>query len=85
MGGVFIPIDIINRVDPLKRIWDAVLDFLGEHQKELQKVKDESQNYVMDDGTFQQLINEIEDTYINAPFFDTANYSKDNKEPEKPL
>ena len=85
MGGVFIPLDIIKRVDPLKRIWDAVLDYLGTHTKELQKMIDDSQKYVMDDGLLQSLIKEIDGSYWNAEFFDKINYSKENLEIEKPL
>lgn len=80
MGGVFIPLDIIKRVDPLKRIWDAVLDYLGTHTKELQKMIDDGQKYVMDDGLLQSLIKEIDGSYWNAEFFDKINYSKEIQE-----
>lgn len=40
-------------------------------------MRKDNQKYVMDDGTLQQLIREIEDTYQNAEFFDKANYSKE--------
>ena len=82
MWGVFIPLDTVKKVDPLKRIWDAVLDYLWEHFKELQKMRKDNQKYVMDDGTLQQLIREIEDTYQNAEFFDKANYSKELQDVE---
>ena len=85
INAVFVPLDIIKKNEPLKKIWDAVLDYYGEHVKELQKIKDEGHKYVMDDSSLQSLINEMEETYENAEFFNIKSFSKENLEKEKPF
>lgn len=84
ISWVFIPLDIVKRIDPLKEIRDAVLDFQGTHAKDLQKLKDDThQSYVMDNIALWGLIEEMEETYEKAHFFDTSSYSKENTEIEQ--
>ena len=82
IGWVFIPFTIIESVEPLKKIRDATLDFIGTHYKDLQEIK-EQERFSIGADTLQWFIDEMEEAYQNAEFFDTETFSWEIPEEEK--
>ena len=83
--GVFISLEKITACEPLQRLWDCVLEYTWEHQKELERVQKDNSHITMDDTILAKLIQEMDDSYSSAEFFDKVNYSKDNTEESMPF
>ena len=86
MQAVFIDYCLVKDNALLRDLWDVALNFLWEHIEELKKIRDDtSMRYAMPDDVLKKLIEEMEETYSSADFFDTASFSKDNMEIKKPF
>ena len=84
MSAVFIDYNKIKDNEYLREIWDASLEFLGEHISELKKMKDDPMaKFSMSDSILRKLIEEMDESYGSAEFFNTDSYSKELPESEQ--
>lgn len=86
MQVIFIDYAIVKNNALLKQLWDVTLDYLGGHIQELKKLRDDSSiRYAMADSTLEKLIEEMEETYSTADFFDKVSFSKEIVEEHLPF
>ncbi len=81
---MFIPIGTVEKTAPLRKIRDVTLDYLGRHVEDLKEIE-EQDKHSMNKKALRGLIEEIDEAYDTAEFFDTETFSKESQEEKKPF
>ena len=96
ISGTFIPLNIVEKNELLRNIWDVTLSYQHSHMLELNHIlSGEKQDWwmyhqpiqkVIPDVVLEKLCEELEQTYEKADFFNKELFSKsDSEEDEKPF